>query len=209
MTQVMTPSEMTRDQIDKAVAGFRAMLEKHAGNFESDPVQIVLGQSEFLEEIFQNFRRCVEDVSQIIWREVEVDYDLTPKQVLKAIGRKQSVNAQVLATMPRLGKGKVKRKVGFFRPGRLLSYKEADRAYKIHGLVSDPYALATVNATDPAFADESPNGCQWGLEGNEGSFLTFCEGWWVGRDVNVDRADGYWDDYWSFGGVLNSLDSGS
>ncbi len=48
MSENMTPSvsAMTNGQIDKAVANYRAMLEKNSKNFDSGSVQIVLGQPE-------------------------------------------------------------------------------------------------------------------------------------------------------------------
>ena len=78
MTQIVTPPELlkttTADQIDKAVANYRALLEKHSGEFNADAVQTVLGQSEFANEQFAVFRRRVEVLSNLIVRKV-VDND--------------------------------------------------------------------------------------------------------------------------------------
>lgn len=57
--KTMTPST-TGPQIDKAVANYRAMLEKFAPQFPADAVQKVLGQSELADEQFKVFRRRIE-----------------------------------------------------------------------------------------------------------------------------------------------------
>jgi hypothetical protein len=51
MTKIMTPSKLTTDgQIDKAIANYRVLLEKHRKEFNAEAVQIVLGQSELAGE---------------------------------------------------------------------------------------------------------------------------------------------------------------
>lgn len=56
----MTPQEMTTGQISKAVANYRAMLEKHALDFPADAVQSVLGDHNFAVEQLRLFRERVE-----------------------------------------------------------------------------------------------------------------------------------------------------
>ena len=69
--ETMTPSKaMTDGQIAKAVANYRALLEKYAGEFDSKAVQTVLGQSQLADEQFSVFRRRVESISEMIVREV-------------------------------------------------------------------------------------------------------------------------------------------
>lgn len=100
--KIMTPSKsMTEGQISKAVAGYRALLEKYANNFDAEAVQVVLGQSEFANEQFAVFRRRVEKVSSLIVRHVCIDRSQSPQDVLRATGRRLFVNGEVVATMPR------------------------------------------------------------------------------------------------------------
>ena len=85
MTQFMTPSverTMTEGQVAKAVANFRAQLEKHASEFDSRAVQSVLGQPEFAEEQLAVFRRRVDAVSILIFRRVKVNRGRSPQDVL-------------------------------------------------------------------------------------------------------------------------------
>lgn len=70
----MTPSKMTKGQIDKAVANYRAMLEKHSDDFNSEAVQTVLGQSELAEEQFGIFRKRVEVFSTLEYCDGNINY---------------------------------------------------------------------------------------------------------------------------------------
>jgi hypothetical protein len=73
MAKTMTPSKtMTDGQIAKAVANYRALLEKHAGEFDSNVVQIVLGQSQLADEQFSVFRRLVEARNWPIWKTIKL-----------------------------------------------------------------------------------------------------------------------------------------
>ena|SRR3989339_835073 len=51
------------DLIDKTVANYRALLEKHFGEFDAEALQTVLRQPELATEQFDVFRRLVEAVS--------------------------------------------------------------------------------------------------------------------------------------------------
>lgn len=201
--QTMTPSNETKTttagQIDKAVANYRALLEKHSKNFDSDAVQLVLGQSELADEQFQLFRARVEAQSNIIVRHVRVDRTRTPKEVLAATGRSQYVTDSVAKTMPK-AEGE-KTDVYFFRLGRSVSDDDLEKEYALRGLKpADVYSQAAVNEADPAFADKTPNGTHWKDEDGNWCFAAF--GLWnVGRSVGVRRSGSGWHGYWWFAGL--------
>ena len=197
MTQVMTPSEVkvaTAQQIDKAVANYRAMLEKHASGFQAAPLQTVLGQSEFAKAQFELLRSRVEAMSEIIIRRVKVDRSRSPQEVVDATGRKQYVDKDVLDTMPK-GEGS-EVDVWFIPTKRYVPVSEVPAFLAQYGLVPDPRAQVAVNEADPAFADEHPNASQWG----DNCYWTF-DGWDGGRRVRVLRRDDDWNDGWFLAGV--------
>ena len=196
MEETMTPSQkqITQRQIDKAVANYRTLLEKHAPKFESAAVQTVLGQSEFADAQFALFRERIEAISGMIVRHVKVDRTRTPQKVVDANGRTQYVDKDVLATMPN-GEGD-EVDVYFFKVGRDLSVGEVEKEYALRGLVPDPRAQAAVNEADPSFADEHPNGSQWG----NNCYLTFYR-WRGERNVYCSRHDCDWDVSWFLSGV--------
>jgi len=202
MAETMTPSAesktTTAGQIDKAVANYRALLEKHSKEFGSEAVQLVLGQPELADEQLVVFRRRVEAISNIIVRRVHVNRGQTPKQAIDATGRVQYVNNDVLNAMPR-GEGEDK-EVFFFKLGRWINDDDLAKEYELRGLVPDPYAQAQVNTDDPSFAEEHPNGCHWQDTEGKWNYAAFnC--WRGGRFVSVSRGGDDWDGSWWFGGV--------
>ena len=193
----MTPSEVkttTQGQIDKAVANYRALLEKRAPEFESAAVQTVLGQPEFAEAQFALFRERVESASEIIIRRVKVDRSRSRQKVIDATGRKQYIDKDVLATMP-TGEGD-KVDVWFVPTKRHIPAAEVPAFLARYGLVPDPRAQAAVNKADPAFADKVPNGTQWG----DNCCLAFGR-WNDERRVRCDRFDYGWYGDWFLCGV--------
>ncbi len=70
MTKVMTPSKsMTSRQIDKAVSHYRSMLEKHRSEIGSSAnVQLVLGQSEYLDEQLAVIRKRIDAINVLTYR---------------------------------------------------------------------------------------------------------------------------------------------
>ncbi len=193
-------------QIDKAVANYRAMLEKHASNFDSEAVQTVLGQSELAGEQFSVFRRRVEVLSNMIIRHVTVNRTRTPQEALSATRRKQYVSDDVIASMPK-GEGD-EAAVVFFKPEPWeytkpgwMSDDDLEKALDRRGLKSaDPISLAAVNEADPAFADEHPNGTHWKDSGGKWCFAAFVL-WSGDRSVSVRRRGGDWRDRWLFAGL--------
>lgn len=202
MAETMTASQqpMTDGQIDNLVDKFRAAVRKHRSEFGSEAVQQVLGVENLGTELLVLFRKHVEAVSSMIVRHVKVDRTRSPQEVLDATGRKQYTDRDVVKTMPR-GEGEGEEvDVYFFNLDYDPTPAELDREYELRQLKADPIAQAQVNTDDPAFADDRPNNCQWGLENGVASFAVFDR--WVGeRDVNVLRYDGRWYRRCRFGGV--------
>ncbi len=210
MTKIMTPSAefrvTTARQVDKAVANYRALLEKHSPEFNSEAVQEVLGQAELAGEQFAVFRRRVEAVSNMIVRRVKVNRSRTPQQMLDATGRRQYTDRKVVDAMPR-GDGE-EVEVCFFKPDAsayqdgLMSDEEMERQCELRGMESaDPYSLAAVNEADPAFADQMPNATHWKDANGNWCYAAFGR-WFVdGRGVRIHRICDDWYGRWFVAGV--------
>jgi len=140
------------------------------------------------EEHFIALRTRVERRAEMIVRHFKVDRTRTREEMIKALGRKEYVNADVLATMPIDGPDEGD--LFFFPLKHDTPVAEIPQAFESHGLVPDYVAQMQVNADDPAFADEHPNGMQWGKD----SCADFRR--WVGeRRVGVDRRGRGWRGY--------------
>ena len=200
MAKTMTPSAvMTDGQIDKAVEVYRAMLKKHRSELGSKEVQQILSRDDYVGEQVGVLRRCVEAVSDLIIRSVDVNRNRTPQEALAATGRVQYVDNDVVNSMPR-GKGNTK-KVVFFKESRFISDDDLEKKYELRGLVPvDPYSLAAVNEKDPAFADTHPNVTHWKDSNGKWCYAAF--NLWDGkRNVNVHRNGHDWYGSWWFAGV--------
>jgi hypothetical protein len=209
MAKTMTPSASapkttTEGQITKAVALYRALLEKHASEFDSEVVQAVLGEPSLAREMLSLFRERVEVRMGEIVRRVKVDRTLKPRQVIDATGRTKYVDQGVAKTMP-MGEGDEVNVVFFkprpneyTRPG-FMSNDDLRKALDRRVLTPDPRAQAKANEEDPAFADEHPNGTHW-KDGDSYNFVAF-DRWDGERNVDVHRDLGEWDDHWWFAGV--------
>lgn len=201
MNQIMTPSEktMTTGKIDKAVAQYRAMLEKHAFQFIAEPTQQVLGDPGLAKSQFELFQARVEAVSNLIIRHVTVLRDRSPQVMIDATHRKQYIDKGVLGAMPRGNGAEVE--VIFFKVGRFLSDADLEKEYELRGLTpADPYSQTAVNIADPAFADNHPNGTHWKDADGNWCCATFSD-WGGGRGVDVDRDDSDWSGHWWFAGL--------
>jgi hypothetical protein len=208
--KIVTPSQksMTEGQINKAVARYRTLLERHAKNFDAEAVQTVLGQSEFANEQFAVFRRRVEMMSNFIVRHVCVDRSQQPQYVLRATGRRLFVNDEVVATMPR-GEGEAEVVLfkpepwEYTRPG-FMSNEDLEKCYDRRSFVpADPYSVAGMNRDDQALADKYPHTTHWKDAKGKWCFATFRRGG-VGRLLFVDRYGSEWDDGWWFAGLRKS-----
>lgn len=199
--ETVTPSQkaITADQINKAVANYRAMLERYAHEFQSEPTQIVLDDPELAVEQHSVLRKRIEAISGMIVRTVKVDRSLSPKQVLDATGRVQYTDDSVVAEMPRGECDEVQ--VRFFKIGRPISNDELEKEYELRGLVpADGYSVAKVNQDDPTFADTNPNGTHWKNSKGKWCYAYFDR--WFGdkRYVDVYLSDHDWYGDWWFAG---------
>lgn len=197
MNKIMTPSEMTRGQIEKAVAGYRAMLEKHASDFHSGHVQEVLGSPELAKEQLKLFRAMVEAESVLITRTAPVNRTLTPKEALSATGRVLYLNDEVVAIWP-LATGDLVTML-FYNFGRYIEAGKLDEELAKVGLelVVDPAGLAAINQAHPEFADTYPNATQWKNAVGMICYAIFYR-WGDKRNVSVDQRGIAWRDDWWF-----------
>ncbi|MHB8913868.1 MAG: hypothetical protein ACYC4I_02555 [Minisyncoccota bacterium] len=197
MTQIMIAPDtktITDGQIENTVSKLRDALRKHRSEFAAEAAQTVLGVENLGMELLAPFRARIEAVSSIIIRRVRVDRTRTPQEVIDATGRRQYVDSDVLATMPK-GEGE-EVDVHFVPTKRFVLVVEVPAFLAQYGLVPDPRAQAAVNEADPAFADKYPNGTQWG----DNCCLAF-DRWDGERDVDCDRDGLDWDDNWFLSGV--------
>ena len=202
MDKTMTPSAeqktVTEGQINKAVANYRALLEKSAKEFGSGPFQLVLGQPELADEQYEVLRRHVGMVTNLITRRVKVNRNRTPQEVLDATGRKQHTDGGVVARMPK-GEGD-ETEVVFFKLSHWVSNEDLDEKFALRGLKpADPYSLAAVNEADPAFTDEHPNATHWQDRKGKWCCVTFDR--LVNREVFVGYNDSGLAGGWWFAGL--------
>lgn len=163
-----TPSKtMTADQIDNAVANYRALLERHRGDFNVDAVQTVLDQSKLASEQFRVFRRHVEAISNLIIRVVSVKRSRSMQEALNATGRVQHTYQDVVNNAPR-GEGDEVELVFFKLPdlseccNGQISDDDLEEEYELRGLYpADLNSVTDFNEADPDFADEKHHGTHW------------------------------------------------
>ncbi len=198
-------SGMTDGQIDDMADKLRAALRKHRSEIPSDIAQQVSGIPNLGMKMFEVVRELAEVMSDILVRLVEnIDRTRKPEQVIAETGRRQYVDSEVVAAMPR-GQGETAKLV-FFKPAKsaykngILSCAALADEYKKRGLKPDAEALADYNKKNPEFADQMPNGCQWKDAQGNYCFVSF-DRWDDERGVHVRRHDRAWGDYWSFAGV--------
>ena len=202
--EIMTPSNQTTlGQIDKAVANYRAMLEKHAPNFNSETVQQVLGDPALATEQLEVFRKKVEVQSAMIMRTVKVNRNRSAKEALSATSRTQYVSDSVVKAMPNGTAEEVE--VCFFKLGRYVSMTDLEKEYELRVLEAvDPYALAAINEADPLFADEKPNATQWKDAKGNWCYAIFYRGD-DERNLNVSQNENDWSGSWWFAGVRKKV----
>ena len=205
--------EMTDGQIDDLVNKLRDAARKHRDEVSKDHAQEALRSENIGMRLFATFRALVNELSKQIVHVVSVNRARSPREALKASGRKLYVTDSVVDAMPR-GTGDKVRLV-YFKPdpsaykNGWLSCDALAKEYKKRGLVPDPQAQIDDNATNPEFADTTPNGCQWVEADGNFCYATF-DRWFDERNVFVYRYDDGWDDFWSFSGVpQESLPSGT
>jgi len=206
MNTIMSPSTqenvgMTDGQIEKTIDTFRAALRKHKGEFKTDAAQQAVTAKDLGSDLFAVFRGYVERFSDMIVRIASVNRSRTAEQAISATNRKQYVNAEVVAAMPK-GTGD-EAKVVFFKLGRYVNDADLDKEYASRGLIpADPFSLATVNEADPAFADEHPNATHWKDVNGKLCYAAFSR-WFGEHGVLVYRFGGGWRDRWWFAGLAS------
>ena len=206
MTQIMTPTEatITDGQIEKAVGKLRDAMRKHRSEITSDVAQQVLGVENLGMMMFSPFRERAEAVSNLIVRKVPVKRSRSPQEALEATNRAQYTDRKVVDAMPK-GEGE-EAEIVFFKPdlserNGFISDDDLEKEFELRGLKpADPYSLAAVNESDPAFADDHPNATDWKDGDSKWCFAAFNR--WDGeRYVFVDRDDYDWDGRWWFAGL--------
>ena len=194
MTTTVRTQSITHGQIGQI--NDRLATKLRESDLPSADVQKVLKMpgNTAIDEMVAIFRKHVGAQSDIIVRRVRVDRTRTPQEVIDATGRTQYVNKNVLATMPQ-GEGD-EVDVYFVPTKRFVPVEDVPAFLAQYGLVPDPRAQAAVNEADSAFADEHPNGTQWG----DNCYLMFSR--WNGkRNVDCRRSGSGWHDYWFLSGV--------
>ena len=189
MEKTTAPIEgITAGQIGRASDRFSERCRVNALSLPKDTVQVVLKDEgdALAEEMFKVFRTRVERRAKMVVRHFKVDRTKTREQMLVALDRKEwCVDREVLATMPT--DGPEEGDLYFFPLERDTPVGEIDRVFESCILVPDYYAQMQVNADDPAFADEHPNGMQWGRNN-----FAFFGRWSAGRLVYVIRSGLGW-----------------
>lgn len=196
MAETMTASvkPVTPGQIEDLVNKVRDAARKHSTSLDGDAFQRALGVDNIGMELFAPFRARVEAMGKIIVRRVKVDRNRSPLEAIQATKRAQYLNQDVVNTMPK-GEGD-EVDVHFVPTERYVSAAEVPAFLAQYGLVPDPRAQAAVNEEDPTFANEHPNGTQWG----DNCCLTFFR-WRGERYVDCYRFDDAWHDRWWLSGV--------
>jgi hypothetical protein len=158
-----------------------------------------------VNDMIQAVRKRVETAGTVVVRHAKVYRRRGREEALNATGRNQYLNDVVVMTMPKGMHAEVD--VVFFKPdlsesGGRISDVSLDKEYERRGLKpADPYSLAAVNETDPAFADDHPNGSHWKDRSGNWCFVTF-DSWLDRRRVFVDYCDGVdWSGTWWFAGI--------
>ena len=205
MAETMSPSRTTAGQIGKLQEMFGAGLRK-AEELPSDAVQQAMEKQgdALVSDLVKVVRKYVEMFINMFVRVVQVNRSRDPHEAIRATGRREYLNDEVVTSMPR---GKDERaEVVFFKPdlskrNGYVSDDSLEKEYELRGLISaDPYSLSAVNEDDQAFADEHPNAVHWKDSSGRGGYAAFYR--WCGeRSVHVGRLGNDWVDNWWFAGV--------
>lgn len=197
MTTIMSPSEtetISRGQISKLYELLEHALLKTGLPKEASQQVIEAQGAEMVKVFVADFRKRVEANSEMIVRPFKLDRTKTREQMIKALGRAEYVNTDVLATMPTDGPDEGE--IYFFPAKHYVPVAEQATELAKRGLVPHYLAQMQVNIDDPSFADDHPNGMQW----DKNSYAAF-DRWSGERKVDVNRDDNDWDDDCWFAGV--------
>jgi hypothetical protein len=197
---VVSPSEtLSPRQISKIYDLLEAGMVK--SNLPKSLSQQVIEDegADMVEKFVVDFRNRVEARSEMIVRHFKIDLTKTRRQMIAALGRKEFVKNDVLATMPMV-EGMDEGHIYFFQVKHHVPVGEMAHEFEVRGLVPHPLAQVQVNIDDPDFADEHPNGVQW-LDKKKYFCYVTCYRWFNEHKVCVGRNDYHWRDGWWFGGV--------
>lgn len=208
MTKVVTPSKKSIERkISKAVANYRALLEKHSVDFYPTAVQKVLEHPSLTKKQFDVFRDLVEKREYESTFTQRVVRGRLPEEVLKATGR-TIVNdpfcKDAAKTMPSGNGDNVE--LVFFTFGVDASYWDVYRECESRNLISDPVALADFIAENNDFADLGPVGCQWLSDAKLYQCLFYNDS--KGKrfvEVSQSFGDGVYGEEFRFAGVRKKL----
>jgi hypothetical protein len=199
MSNTMSPSKMTNDQVNKLLELVRAYVQKHGANYTSKDVQFALESKELASSMFRPFSTLVEAQAEMFTRTVTVNRDQSPLSAFESItSHQQFLNETVVKEIPLESGEEVT--LCFFPIKKLMTCAEYAAALDGLGLKPDPMAQAAFNQANPEFADKCPNNTQWQNEAGE-----FCcalwDGWHGNRRVLVNEFSGGWSDRWFACGV--------
>ena len=127
----------------------------------------------------------------------------TPMEAIKATGRNQFLNDEVVKNMPMCVEYGDNVSLEVFKPGKYQTPKQIDEWYEREGLVPDPIALLKHLEDNPEATDGKYLAVQW--KNKDGSYCYLAlDDWSGGRGVNVGQRSGDWTDNWSFVGLRKS-----
>src|SRR3989344_3901995 len=156
-------SPMTGEQVNVLARGFRKQVARRAKGTSSHAAQIVLRNRVMWLTLSDVFFDIVERAKEMLLFDVEVDRDAPPEEMLTAIGRVISSWPQVVASMPRGGKGggletillpvdrfafDSRSSLEAVLGGKLKDVVEDPSCYAL----GDPYTLAEINRLRPELA---------------------------------------------------------
>lgn len=199
--KAVSPSNetITKEQASKFADLLTTDLAK--SDLPSEGTQRVLEQygvalaSDFIALV----RERVEAEAKIIRHTVAVDGSLPPEAVIKATGRKQCINNDVVATMPRSEGDSVI--IEFIPLEKRMNNEAVDQLLAEHGLIAvDLFALAAHNTADPDFATACPCFTHWQDAKGNWCFAAFYD-WLDEQRVYVSRRQDAWSGRWWVAGV--------
>jgi hypothetical protein len=189
----------TNSQISDLNKKFAYRLRKHNKELPSGVFEQVLNDNALINEMVTSVRKHVEARSDFIVRIVKINRNFSAKGALKVTGRKVYANNTVVENMPKAERDEIE--IILFKVGYPIMDNDLEKEYELLDLNPvDPYSLAAMNAADPTFADEHPNGTHWKDIKNKWCFAAF--GKWNGvRSVTVYCDEYHWGKEWWLAGV--------
>ena len=157
----------------------QALNQQH--RFKLIPVQWLLDcdsertalQQDLLTVLEHRIKHISSVLDPMIYRDVWVEYQMTPQELLACSGYKQHVDLDLLQSMPRLTTVRRQMRVYFFQIPKPVKALEIEAEYKQHFLVPDPYAQICVNRVNRYFPEKYSNSTYWGFDGKKANWLTF------------------------------------